>query len=77
MDAVIQKHALEFQTTVSKLVPVCHFQPLKLKVENVLKILNQFVFNHFFFIQGDRYVFEMRSPPRAAYIATALSFDVS
>lgn len=28
-------------------------------------------------IVGDKYVFEMRSPPRAAYIATGLSADVS
>lgn len=28
-------------------------------------------------VQGDKYIFEMRSPPQAAYIATGLSFDVS
>lgn len=28
-------------------------------------------------IVGDKYIFEMRSPPRAAYIATGLSSDVS
>lgn len=34
---------------------------------------------HFFFFGdlGDKYIFEMRSPPRAAYIATGLSADVS